>query len=34
MIYYNGRKEYCQEISEEYCAIAVKRLRQGVLNFE
>jgi site-specific DNA-methyltransferase (adenine-specific) len=29
-----GRKFIGIEISEEYCAIAVKRLRQGVLNFE
>ena len=28
-----GRKFIGIEISEEYCAIAVKRLRQGVLNF-
>lgn len=29
-----GRKFIGIEISEEYCAIAVKRLRQGVLNFD
>jgi site-specific DNA-methyltransferase (adenine-specific) len=29
-----GRKFIGIEISEEYCSIAVKRLRQGVLNFE
>jgi DNA modification methylase len=29
-----GRKFIGIEISEEYCKIAVKRLRQGVLNFE
>ena len=28
-----GRKFIGIEISEEYCKIAVKRLRQGVLNF-
>jgi len=28
-----GRRFIGIEISEEYCAIAVKRLRQGVLNF-
>ena len=28
-----GRKFIGIEISEEYCAISVKRLRQGVLNF-
>lgn len=29
-----GRKFIGIEISEEYCKIAVKRLKQGVLNFE